>query len=103
PVDQAQAEVEALGFFEVDGDALFPTIQAQKEGRVIGGERRSPAAAHIAAAGSFQFINGCAVIGQQQCAVGAGERMGEVEHADSRERSRWLQGSVEWHEANYVF
>src|ERR1041385_4984079 len=72
--------------FEVDRNAALAAIQPEKETRDAAGERRAPAATHIAAA-RFQLVHLGAVIAEQQRAIGARERVRKVEHADAVERT----------------
>jgi len=72
---------------EIHGDAAFAGVESEEEASLARVERRSPAAADVAAIRGFEFVNRRAVTGQQQRAVWARERVREVEDPQSVE---WL-------------
>jgi hypothetical protein len=85
-LDQVEAELDALGLFQIDADAALAAIQAEKEVRLTAGKGRSPAAAHISRA-RFQLIDLRAVIREEERAIRPGERMRKVEHANAVQRT----------------
>jgi hypothetical protein len=73
-VDEAQAEFKSLRLLQIDRDPLFAAIKAQEETRDAAMEWRSPSAPHIAVA-SLQLVDIRPIIGEQESAIRARERM----------------------------
>jgi hypothetical protein len=75
-----------FGVFQVERDPFLAAIQPQEEVRHAAGERRAPAAAHVAIAG-FELEHFSAVVGQQQRAVGPGQGVGKIQDAHPVQRT----------------
>ena len=77
----------ALGRFQIDGEAFFVAIDAKKVGAFAAGERWTPAARIVADAGLFHFDHLSAEVAEEHRAVRASENARQIEHADAGEGS----------------
>ena len=93
PIDQPQAQFDALRLLQVDTDPALAPIQTEEKVRLSARKWRPPAPPHIARA-RLQLIHLRAIIAQQQRAVGASQSMRKIEHAYTVQR---LHRSVSIH------
>src|SRR5690606_3503591 len=68
---------------EVDGNAALPAVEAEKVRGLAAQEWWSPGTSHVSGAGVFDLDDGGPVAGHQHGAVGAGQRMAEVENGEA--------------------
>jgi hypothetical protein len=79
-VEQLQAKINSLRVFEVNRDAAFSSVQAEKERSLAARERRTPPATKFASSGWLEFVDFGSVVGEEQSAVRSGERMGKIQY-----------------------
>ena len=80
---EAPKERDAFLRFEIDGDALFVSIDAKKIGALSASKWRTPTARIVADTGLFDFDNLGAQVAEKHGAVGTGQDAGEIENSDA--------------------
>src|SRR5262249_32886167 len=86
-INEAQTKLQAFALLEIDGNPLLAAVESEEETGQASGEGRTPAAAHVAGA-RFEFVDCGSVVRKQQRAIGTGEGVREIEHANSMKGGR---------------